>query len=93
MKKIGIIFGIALVLMIISTLPADAQCAMCRATGESNLAAGGTAGKGLNGGILYMLATPYVIIGTLAFIWWRNKRKKSEQEMMMDREVPSIQTR
>lgn len=48
---------------------------MCRATAESNLAAGGTAGRGLNAGILYMLAMPYLLVGTLAFLWLRNRRK------------------
>lgn len=52
-----------------------AQCPMCRATAESNLAAGGTAGRGLNAGILYMLAMPYLLVGTLAFLWLRNRRK------------------
>ena len=63
----------------LSTAPtAQAQCPMCRMSAESNLKNGGDAGKGLNNGILYMLATPYLIIGTIAFIWWRNRRKEGE---------------
>ena len=50
----------------------NAQCPMCRMSAESNLKAGGTAGKGLNRGILYMLAMPYLLVGTLGYIWWRN---------------------
>lgn len=52
------------------------QCPMCKMTAESNLKDGGTAGKGLNAGILYMLLAPYVLVGSLAFFWIR-KRKKS----------------
>jgi hypothetical protein len=51
-----------------------AQCPMCRATAESNLANGGSEGKGLNKGILYMLATPYLVVGLIGYLWWRNRR-------------------
>ncbi len=55
-----------------------AQCPMCRATAESNLANGGTEGQGLNQGILYLLGMPYVLVGTVAFIWWRNRRQEHD---------------
>ena len=55
-----------------------AQCPMCRATAETNLANGGTEGEGLNQGILYLLGMPYVLVATVAFIWWRNQRKETE---------------
>ncbi|CAH1001955.1 hypothetical protein LEM8419_02870 [Neolewinella maritima] len=55
-----------------------AQCPMCRATAESNLANGGTEGQGLNQGILYLLGMPYVLVATVGFIWWRNRRKEHE---------------
>jgi hypothetical protein len=57
-----------------------AQCPMCRATAETNLANGGTEGQGLNNGILYMLGMPYVVIGTIAFLWWRNRNKTIDQK-------------
>ena len=56
---------------------AVAQCPMCRMSAESNLQNGGTAGAGLNKGILYMLAMPYILISTIGFIWWRNRDKDS----------------
>ncbi len=58
----------------------QAQCPMCRMSAESNLKNGGTEGKGLNNGILYMLATPYMLIGVIGFIWWRNRRRDDEAE-------------
>lgn len=54
-----------------------AQCPMCRMTAESNLADGGTAGKGLNVGILFMLSIPYLLVGSLGYVWWRHNRKAS----------------
>lgn len=56
-----------------------AQCPMCRLSAEQNLKDGGTAGKGLNKGILYMLSLPYLLVGTLGYIWWRNKRRLSDE--------------
>ena len=40
----------------------SAQCAMCKAVVEANLEAGGSAGAGLNHGILYLMAIPYIAI-------------------------------
>lgn len=57
----------------------QAQCPMCRMSAESNLKDGGTAGKGLNTGILFLLSTPYLIIGFLGFLYWKNKKKTSEE--------------
>ncbi len=59
----------------------QAQCPMCKMSAESNLKNGGTAGKGLNTGILYMLALPYTLVGTIGFIWWHNNRRREEDEV------------
>jgi len=80
MKKLLLImFAFALVLILGSGEELLAQCPMCRATAETNLANGGTEGRGLNNGILYLLGMPYVLIGTLAFFWWRNRKKLDEE--------------
>ncbi len=56
----------------------QAQCPMCRLSAETNLKNGGTEGKGLNTGILYMLAMPYLLVGTIGYIWWRNRKQIEE---------------
>jgi hypothetical protein len=58
--------------------PAIGQCAMCKMPAESNLANGGTDGSGLNKGILYMFVTPYILVGTIAFLWWRGRKQEEE---------------
>lgn len=73
---------LALALSLSTPNVTEAQCPMCRIAAESNLKNGGTMGRGLNTGILYMLATPYLIVGTIAFLWWRNRRKEDEMEMV-----------
>jgi len=69
----------------ISFLSAElfAQCPMCKMAAESNLENGGTAGKGLNMGILYMFALPYLIVGTLGLLWYRNRKKIGESQEMI----------
>lgn len=59
----------------------SAQCPMCKMSAESNLKNGGTAGRGLNTGILYMLALPYTLVGVIGFIWWRNNKRNEVDEV------------
>ncbi len=79
--KILSIAALSLSLSLATVPEAAAQCPMCRMSAESNLKNGGTDGRGLNNGILYMLATPYMIIGVIGFIWWRNRRKEEDDEV------------
>lgn len=51
-----------------------AQCPMCRMAAESNLDHGGTAGQGLNNGILYMLMLPYLLVAIIGYTWYRNRK-------------------
>ncbi len=78
MKKL--VARIALVFLVaIMALPTvEAQCPMCKMGAESNLKNGGTAGNGLNTGILYMLAMPYLLVATIGFVWYKNRKKESE---------------
>lgn len=84
MKYAKYILPFLVIALVVFLLPeANAQCPMCRMSAESNMENGGTAGAGLNSGILYMLALPYLIVGTIAFLWWRNRRKGDEPEDTM----------
>lgn len=59
---------------------ADAQCPMCKMSAETNLKSGGTAAAGLNKGIIYLLIGPYIMIGSIAFLWWRNRKAVKAQD-------------
>jgi len=78
-KKTLSIAALAVVLSLSAGSAVQAQCPMCRMSAESNLENGGTEGRGLNTGILYMLAMPYLLVGALGYIWWRNRRKAYDQ--------------
>lgn len=72
---------ILLVLLVFTCFSAEltAQCPMCKLSAESNLRDGGTAGKGLNAGILYMFALPYLLVLTLGLVWYRNRRNYDQE--------------
>ena len=70
-KKI-IIFA----LFIVATIRLNAQCAMCKAAVEANLKDGGSAGAGLNEGILYLMAMPYIAMLLFGAFYYLQKRKK-----------------
>ena len=55
------------------------QCAMCKAVVETNLEAGDTKGAGLNDGILFLMATPYLLIFTFGVFFYIHKRKETEK--------------
>lgn len=68
-----------LVLVLLQTDFAFAQCPMCRAAAEANIKEGGRHALGLNAGIMYLFIAPYAIVATLGFLWWRNNRKVSRE--------------
>ena len=49
-----------------------AQCSICTKTASQM---GEEAGKGFNAGVLYLAGMPFVIIGYVAFKWWKNEKQ------------------
>jgi hypothetical protein len=81
---------ILLVLFVCSLLagamvqPAKAQCAMCTTAVESNKQAGNTSTNGLNHGIMYLLAAPYIAVAAVGYIWYKKYRRKNITLEMRD---------
>ncbi|MCK0155553.1 hypothetical protein MWU65_00060 [Cellulophaga sp. F20128] len=69
MKKIAFLFFVGLLL-----LPqlSEAQCAMCRAVldSEENRAAA----EGVNNGIVYLMAVPYVLVATIFYFVYKKMK-------------------
>lgn len=54
-----------------------AQCAMCRSTVESTISNGrSVVASDLNIGIVYLLMIPYLIIASIAYLWYRNSKRE-----------------
>ncbi|MDB5155945.1 MAG: hypothetical protein JWR50_652 [Mucilaginibacter sp.] len=64
-----------------------AQCAMCTASVEANAKNGGTAAMGLNHGIMYLLAAPYIAIAVVGYIWYKKYRRKNINLNMRDEKL------
>ena len=80
-----------LVLILVVSNQTWAQCAMCRATVNSNLSEGrGVIGTGINFGILYLLLTPYILVGTLVFLWYRNGKKELANKLAIGTRIKEI---
>lgn len=53
-----------------------AQCATCKAAAASQDESGDLIiGAGLNTGILYLLAMPFLMAALIGIIWYRNQKK------------------
>lgn len=50
-----------------------AQCAMCRAALESE--GNVSAAEGINNGIVYLMAVPYILVGVLFYFVYRKMKK------------------
>ncbi len=55
----------------------SAQCAMCTLNADNSTQNGNTEGNGLNSGILYLLAAPYLAVACVGFIWYKKYRRKN----------------
>ena len=76
MKNFKIFYVILVAILILSVTASNAQCPMCKASVESNLKEGGSIGKGLNNGIMYLLAAPYLAMAGVGFLWYKKFKKK-----------------
>ncbi len=65
-----------LLLTLLFTAAANAQCAMCRAALESE---GNTLkAEAVNDGIVYLMAIPYILVaGIMYYVWHTRKSAKS----------------
>lgn len=66
---------LTIVLLLLIAADASAQCAMCQATAESSLDAGSSVAAGINKGVMYLFFMPWIIMGTIAYFWWREQKK------------------
>lgn len=72
--KIAMLFT----LLFLVSFDAMAQCAMCRAVLETE--EGQSAAKGINDGIMYLMVFPYLLIGGVAYMIWRSRKKDNAKQ-------------
>ena len=69
-----------LILFFLLLLPelAEAQCSMCRAVLESDTDT--SKAEGINNGIVYLMAFPYLLVGSLGFFIYRSRKKSKKSD-------------
>lgn len=67
-------FKIIVVFCFIHLTVADshAQCSVCTKTASQ---LGEKPAKGMNSGILYLMAAPFVIVGFIGYRWWKTNKE------------------
>ncbi|MEO6069661.1 MAG: hypothetical protein ABIN57_02355 [Chitinophagaceae bacterium] len=68
-------FFILLFSFLLYSLSAGAQCSICSRTVEQM---GEKSALGLNSGIIYLMAVPFMIVGIIAYRWWRQNERGSQ---------------
>jgi hypothetical protein len=88
MKSLRILFVFALFsLLIINARNVKAQCAVCTSNVETNAKNGGTTSTGLNKGIMYLLAAPYIAVAVVGYIWYKKYRRRNVELNMRDEKL------
>jgi hypothetical protein len=71
MKKIVLLILLVMATFSLNIPVASAQCAMCTINAEQGAKNGNTQTKGINTGVLYLMATPFILIGGIGLLWYR----------------------
>jgi hypothetical protein len=59
------------VVLLFSSVCMYAQCSICSKTASQM---GEEAGRGLNSGIIYLAAAPFLILSYIGYRWWKNNQ-------------------
>jgi hypothetical protein len=76
MKKRFLIFFLGFTLSLL-TLTVSAQCSICTRTAAQM---GEKPAKGLNLGILYLAAIPYIMVGVISYRWYKKNGGQPAEE-------------
>jgi hypothetical protein len=70
-KMIAIIFFFLVTSIYSNTV--NAQCSICTKTAQQ---LGEGPAQGLNSGILYLMFTPFILVGFIGYRWWKNNKEE-----------------
>jgi hypothetical protein len=78
MKNRVILFAVLIFSLFLFVPDTAAQCPMCKTALKSSRTQGNrpTVGNGINKGILFLLATPYLLVGAAGFAWYRYRKNQ-----------------
>jgi hypothetical protein len=66
-----------LILLSVATVTAvNAQCSICTKTAGQ---LGEKPARALNSGIIYLMLTPFAIVGFIGYQWWKNEKQNNHE--------------
>jgi hypothetical protein len=71
MKKLFLILVFTFHFSLLTFNSANAQCSICAKTTQQM---GEKPAKGFNTGIIYLMLTPFAIVGFVGYRWWKNNQ-------------------
>lgn len=73
------VIALFIIVFLVSMSEVEAQCAMCKAVLESNMQSGDEAvGKGINGGIMYIMFVPYILLAVVGYFTYKHYLKNNK---------------
>lgn len=75
-RRYGMVMAFTVAVLSVNISSSHAQCAMCTMSAEQSVENGNTQGRGLNKGILFLLAMPYLAVGAVGYLWYKKYRRK-----------------
>ena len=64
------------ILLTALTAAVNAQCSICTKTAGQ---LGEKPARALNSGIIYLMLTPFAIVGFIGYRWWKNEKENNSQ--------------
>jgi len=74
MKKWSKTLFILIILVAVTITAVNAQCSICT---KSASQLGEKPARALNSGIVYLMLTPFAIVGFIGYKWWKNEKENN----------------
>src|SRR5438045_1113763 len=75
MKKWSKAFLFVVILSLMTVTSVIAQCSICTKTAAQ---LGEKPARALNSGIIYLMLTPFAIVGFIGYQWWKNEKENNQ---------------
>ena len=75
MKKAMLLVLLVFSLTTLNLSVSNAQCDMCYINAEQGVEHGNSQTKGINAGVLSLLAAPFLLMGGIGFLWYRKYKE------------------
>jgi hypothetical protein len=76
MKKRNKVLFILIIMFAVTVTAVHAQCSICT---KSASQLGEKPARALNSGIIYLMLTPFAIVGFIGYKWWKNEKENNAE--------------